>query len=382
VAEYDAVHAAWKRLSRNGHVGMSSAVAIVAAAANTEIGRRALTEILSDDAKVALVEEDALSYLRISRDIPLPPAVEDQRIDAYFRENFYTGTRLTKTHRLQNPKEYLYFNMAVGMITGTLDNVQGARMSMEGSGYEPVIVDMPGSVRKAIGTLMVNEFRDTTFGPYNEVILSVTAVPKDVPETLKSIRYVNGFSLQAPLDRGATLYLLKLWLDQLGPIDGGNDFLGTNKERGAFVFKDTERGTREFQSVDRHGKGLARGVIPRAITPGGAVAARAAYRAASAAAGTSMPAGTLATLPVASRPDHEIGKPATNWAFAIDWRRPVVQEVSPDQVDLQLGDSDWGQRFANLQFTPTLTTYGPQCLGQIYQSIGDCPFVVRSRLSH
>jgi hypothetical protein len=253
---------------------------------------------------------------------------------------------------------------------------------MEGSGYDPVLVHMPRSVRKAIGTVMVNEFRDTTFGPYNEVIFGVTAVPQDAPETLKSVRYVNGFSLQTPLDRGATLYLLKLWLNQLGPIDGGNDFLGTNKELGAFVFKDTEHGTREFLSVDKHGKWLARGVIPRTITPGGAVAARAAYRAASAAAGTTVPAGTLAAVPVASRPDHELGKPATKWAFAIDWRRPVVQEVSPDQVDLQLGDGDWGQRFANLQFTPMLTTYGPQCVGQIYQNIGDCPFVVSSQATH
>src|SRR5258708_32641928 len=88
VAEYDAVHSTWERLSRDQHVGMSNAVAIVRAAANTDEGRRALSEILSDDSKVALVEADALSYLRISRDIPLPPGVEDQRIDAYFRENF------------------------------------------------------------------------------------------------------------------------------------------------------------------------------------------------------------------------------------------------------------------------------------------------------
>ncbi|HKO91079.1 MAG TPA: acetoacetate decarboxylase family protein [Polyangiaceae bacterium] len=378
MAEYEAVHAAWERLSRDDHVGMSNAVAIVAAAANTEGGRRALAEILLDDAKVALVEEDALSYLRISRDLPLPPGVEDQRIDAYFRENFYTGTRLTKTHRLQNPKEFLYFNMAVGMITGTLDNVQGARMCLAGSGFDPVLVHMPGGVRKAIGTVMVNEFRDTTFGPYNEIIFSVMAVPEDVPEALKSVRYVNGFSLQTPLDRGATLYLLKLWLDQLSPIDGGNDFLGTNKELGAFIFKNTDRGTCEFQSVDKHGKWLARGMIPRTLTPSGTVAARSAYHEASAVAGTRMPTGTLAAVSVASRPDHEFGRPATKWAFAIDWRRPVMQEVTPEQVDLQLGDADWGQRFANLQFTPMLTAYGPQCVGQIYQNIGDCPFVVQS----
>lgn len=382
MTEYAAVHATWERLSRDDHVGMSNAVAIVAAAANTAGGRRALGEILSNDANVALVEEDALSYLRISRDVPLPPGVEDQRIDAYFRDNFYTGTRLTKTHHLQNPREFLYFNMAVGMITGTLDNVDGARMSMEGSGYAPVIVHMPGGIRKAIGTVMVNEFRDTTFGPYNEVIFSVTAVPENAPERLKSVQYVNAFSLQTPLDRGATLYLLKLWLDQLSPIDGGNDFLGTNKDLGAFVFTDTQDGNRAFQSVDKDGKWLARGVIPGTITPGGAVASRTAYRHASTAAGTSIPAGALAVVPVASRPDHAVGEPATQWAFAIDWRRPVVQEVSPDRVDLQLGDGEWGRRFADLQVTPMLTAYAPQCVGQIYQNMSDCPLVTQSPPAH
>jgi geranylgeranyl diphosphate synthase type II len=357
---------------------MSNAVAIVAAAANTNDGRRALAEILSDDANVALVEEDALSYLRISRDVPLPEGVEDQRIDAYFRDKFYTGTRLTKTHRLQNPKEFLYFNIAVGMITGTLDDVDGARKSMEGSGYEPVIVHMPGGVRKAIGTVMVNEFRDTTFGPYNEVIFAVTAVPQGVPEPLKSVRYVNPFSLQTPVDRGATLYLLKLWLDQLSPVDGGNDFLGTNKELAAFVFKDSPAGTREFQSVDRYGKALARGVIPRTITPIAAVAAQTAYREASTAAGTSPPASSLSVTRVASRPDHEFGKPATPWAFEIDWRHPALQEVTPERVDLRLGDSEWGRRFASLRMTPMLTLYGAQCVGQIYQKMSDIPPVVPS----
>jgi Acetoacetate decarboxylase (ADC) len=378
VTEYDAVHTTWERLSRDSHVGMSNAVAIVAAAANTGEGRRALAELLSDDANLALLEPDALSYLRISRDLALPPGVEDQRIDAYFRENLYTGTRLSKTHGLQNPNEFLYFNMAVGMIVGTLDNLEGARTSMAASGYEPVLVHMPGGVRKAIGTVMVNQFRDTTFGPYNEVIFSVTAVPEDAPERLKSVPYVNGFSLQTPLDRGATLYLLKLWLDQLAPIDGGNDFLGTNKDLGGFVFNDTQNGTREFQSVDKDGRLLARGVIPRTITPGGAVAARAAYHQASAVAGTSLPAGTLTVVPVASRPDDEFGNPATKWAFAIDWRRLFMQEVLPDQVKLQLGDGEWGQRFANLRITPMLTTYAPQCVGQIYQKMEDIPAVVRS----
>ena len=375
MAEYEAVHATWERLSRDAHLGMSNAVAVVAAAANTDAGRRALGEILSDATNIELIEPDALSYLRISRDIALPPGVEDQRIDAYFRENFYTGTRRTKTHQLQNPKEFLYFNMAVGTVTGTLDDVRGARMCMQESGYEPVLVRMPEGVEKAIGTLMINEFRDTTFGPYNEVIFGVTAVPTRAQARLKSVQFVNGFSLQTPLDRGATLYLLKLWLDQLSPIDGGNDFLGTNKELGSFVFTDTDSGTREFQAVDKHGQWLVRGKLPRSNTPGEAMAARAAYRDAAQVAGTPMPVSTLALVPVASRPDHALGKPATPWAFAIDWRRPVMREVLPAEVDLRLGDGEWGQRFASLGFTPMLTAYGPQCVGQIYQNMGDCPFV-------
>lgn len=379
MTEYEAVHATWERLSRDAHVGMSNAVAVVAAAANTDAGRRALAEILSDDANVALIEPDALSYLRISRDLALPPEVEDQRIDAYFRENFYTGTRRTKTHQLQNPKEFLYFNMAIGMVTGTLDDVRGAKRCMEESGYEPVLVRMPEGTDKAIGTVMVNEFRDTTFGPYNEVIFSVTAVPTQAQTRLKSVQFVNGFSLQTALDRGATLYLLKLWLDQLSPIDGGNDFLGTNKELGSFVFTDTQTGTREFQAVDKDGQWLVRGKLPRTTTPAEAMAARAAYRDAAQVAGTTVPASTLAVVPVASRPDHALGQPATPWAFAIDWRRPVLREVLPAEVDLRLGEGEWGQRFASLGFTPMLTAYAPQGVGQIYQNMADCPCAAAQR---
>ena len=377
MGEYDAVHSAWERLSRDQHVGMSNAVAIVQAAANTDEGRRALSEILSDGVKVALVEADALSYLRISRDLPLPPGVEDQRIDAYFRDNLYTGTRLTKTHQLRNPKEFLYFNMAVGIITGTLDNLSGARMSMAGSGYEPVVVDTPGGGKKAIGTVWVNEFRDTTFGPYNELIFGIVAVPEQVSGVPRSVPFVNGFSLQRPLDHGATLYLLKLWLDQLAPIDGGNDFLGTNKELGAFVFRDTA-GTREFQAVDKDGMWLARGVIPRTFTPAGAAAAREGHRAAAGSAPVNVSTNTLAAVIVASRPDQAAGKPATKWAYAIDWRRPVVREVSPAEVALRLGDGEWGRRFRDLQFTPMLTTFGPQCVGRIYQNMSEFPFLLQS----
>jgi hypothetical protein len=367
VGEYDAVHSAWERLSRDQHVGMSNAVAIVQAAANTDEGRRALSEILSDDSKVALVEADALSYLHITRDIPLPSGVEDQRIDAYFRDNLYTGTRLTKTHQLRNPKEFLYFNMAVGLITGTLDNLSGARMSMAGSGFEPVVVDMPGGGKKAIGTMWVNEFRDTTFGPYNELIFGIMAVPEQGSGVPRSVPFVNGFSLQRPLDQGATLYFLKLWLDQLAPIDGGNDFLGTNKELGAFVFRDTA-GTREFQAVDKDGMWLARGVIPRTFTSAGAAAARAG----------NVSTNRLGAFLFASRPDQAAGKPATKWAYAIDWRRPVVTEVSPADVALRLGDGEWGRRLRDLQFTPMLTTFGPQCVGRIYQNVSEVPFVLQS----
>ena len=93
MAAYEDVLGTWQRLSRDGHIGMSDAFQIVVAAANTDSGRRALGEILTDD-KVAIIDPDALSFLRISRDIPLPPGVEDHRADEYFRTRFYTGTRL------------------------------------------------------------------------------------------------------------------------------------------------------------------------------------------------------------------------------------------------------------------------------------------------
>ena len=130
---------------------------------------------------------------------------------------------------------------------------------MRGSGYEPVTVAMPDGREKAIGTIMVNEFRDTTFGPYNEVVLYMTCRPRGLAAQRQGVEYVNAFSLQAPLDRGATTYHLKLWLSELSPTDGGNDFLGTNKELGCFQFEDLSDGTRKFRSWDKELRSLVSG---------------------------------------------------------------------------------------------------------------------------
>lgn len=374
MAAYEDVHGTWQRLSLDGHIGMSDAFQIVAAAANTDGGRRALAEILAHDENVAVIDPDALSYLRVSRDLPLPPGVEDHRADAYFRTRFYTGTRLSKTHRVENPREFLYFNYAIVMLVGTLDDVPAVREVMRGSGYEPVIVRMPDGRQKAIGTVMVNEFRDTTFGPYDEVVFFVTTVPVDSPGNVKWVEYVNAFSLQIPLDRGATTYHLKLWLNKLSPTDGGNDNLGTNKELGCFSFEDKSDGSREFRSWDKELKALVSGTAPRTVTADIAKAVKAAYRTAAVRAGTAVPTSTVATIPVASRPDEDFGKPASKWAIAVDWRRTVVQEVTPIQVGVRFGESEWGRRFKGFGFSPALSFYSPSGVGQIYRHIGDCPY--------
>jgi hypothetical protein len=374
VPAYEHVHGAWQRFSRDGHVGMSDAFQIVVAAANTDGGRRALAEILAHDDNVAIIDADALSYLRVSRDLPLPLGVEDHRADAYFRTRFYTGTRLSKTHAVENPREFLYFNYAIVMLVGTLDDVPAVREQIRGSGYDPVIVRMPDGRGKAIGTVMINEFRDSTFGPYNEVVFIVTAVPLDSPGNVKGIEYVNAFSLQIPLDRGATTYHLKLWLDELSPTDGGNDFLGTNKELGCFRFEDRSDGSRQFRSWDKDLKALVSGTAPRMVTADVAKAAKAAYRTAAERAGTAVPTSTVATIPVASRPDEDCGKPAHRWAIAVDWRQTVLQEVTPSQVDLSFGESEWGRRFGRLGFSPALSFYSPSGVGQILQHIGDSPY--------
>lgn len=370
---YEDVHEVWERLSRDRHIGMTAAFQVVLSAANADEGRRAIAEILARDENVEMIDADALSYLRVSRDVPLPPGVENHRADAYFRNRFYTGTRLSKTHRVENPREFLYFNYAIGMIAGTLDDVPAVSEQMRGSGYEPVIVTMPNGGKKAIGTVMINEFRDTTFGPYDEVVFYVTAVPVDSLSIGKSVAYVNGFSLQVPLDRGATTYQLKLWLSELGPTDGGNDFLGTNKELGCFRFADLGDGTREFRSWDRELKALVSGKVLRTFSTD-AAAGKAAYRAAAERAGTSVPTTSVATIPVASRPDEDVGKPARPWAIAVDWRECVLQEITPSQVGVVFGESEWARRFRDFGFSPSLSFFTPSGVGQILQHIGDCPY--------
>lgn len=370
---YDDVQLAWARLSRDGHVGMSDAILIVAAVANGDDGRRALADILSRDENVAIVDPDALSYLRISRDLPLPPGVEDHRADAFFRTRAYTGTRLSRTHGVVNPREFLYFNFAIILLTGTLDDVAGVREQMRGSGYAPVTVRMPDGREKAIGIVMVNDFRDCTFGPYKEVIFMVTAVPEESRPILKVVEYVNAFSLQVPLDRGATTYVLKLWLNELGPIDGGNDYLGTNKAVGCFRFEDREDGKCEFRSWDNELKALVSGAVPRTVAPDVAKSVMVMYSAAAQHAGSTVPESRIATIPVASRPDDDRG-PACKWAFSVDWRQAVVQPITQNQIGLTFGDALWANRFAHFGYTPLISFYAPSGVGQIVQHIGDCPY--------
>jgi hypothetical protein len=381
VAAYEDVYGTWERLSHDGHVGMTDAFQIVLSAANVDEGRRALAEILARDENVAIIDPDALSYLRVNRDVPLPPGVENHRADAYFRTRLYTGTRLSKTHRIDNPREFLYFDYAIGMLVGTLDDVPAVKQQIRGSGYEPAIVAMPDGREKAIGTVMVNQFRDTTFGPYDEIVFYVTAVPRDAPAAVKRVEYVNAFSLQVPLDRGATTYQLKLWLSELGPTDGGNDFLGTNKELGCFQFEDLSDGTRQFRSWDKELKALVSGKVLRTFSTDVGVA-KAAYRAAAARAGTTVPHTTSATISVASRPDEDVGKPARQWAITVDWRQCVLQEITPGQAGLVFGESEWGRRFHDYVFNPALSFFTPSGVGEIVQHIGDCPYSPAPRPTH
>ena len=380
---YEDVHETWERLSRDGHIGMTDAFQIVLAAANEEDGRRALAAVLARDDSVALIDADALSYLRVSRDVPLPPGVANHRADAFFRTRCYTGTRMSKTHGVDNPREFLYFDYAIGMLVGTLANLPAVVEQMRGSGYEPVIVVMPDGREHAIGTIMVNEFRDTTFGPYDEIVFYVTAVPVDSPPSVKRVDYVNALSLQVPLDAGATTYQLKLWLSELSPTDGGNDFLGTNKELGCFHFEDRSDGTRHFRSWDKHLKSLVSGKVLRTLSTDAATV-RAAYRAAADRAGTTVPTTTVATIPVASRPDEDFGKPARPWAISVDWRQCVLQPIAPGKVDVAFGESDWGRRLHDFVFRPALSFYTPSGVGEIVQHLGDCPYApaVQPSLSH
>jgi len=374
VGAYEDVHDGWERLSRDGHIGMSDAFQLVTAAANTDGGRLALAELLADTGRSSINDPDALSYLRIARDLPLPLGVQNHRGDAFFRSRSYTGLRRSRGHGIDIPLEFLYFDFAIVMVLGTLGDVAAVRERMRGSGYEPVVVRR-GEANHAVGIVMVNEFKDTTFGPYNEVIFMAAAMPVEAPAPAKCVDFVNAFSLQSALDRGAATFVFKLWLNQLGPIDGGNDHLATNKELGTFQFTDRPDGTREFRSWDHALRDLVSGHVPRGMADPARMLAD--YAEASRRAATPM-SGATTTIPVASRPDGSAGA-ATTWAFAVDWRRPMLQEVTPAQVGLQFGPVESARAFERLRFEPALSFYAPSGVGEIVQRVGDAPFEQRDR---
>ena len=255
------------------------------------------------------------------------------------------------------------------MLVGTLADPMFLHEKMRRSGYVPVVVRMPDRTEKAIGIVMVNEFRDTTFGPYDEVVFMASVVHESAPEHTRTLDYVNAYSLQVPLDRGATVFTFKLWLNQLSPIDGGNDFLGTNKELGSFRFENGD-GVRSFRAWDKELQPIVSGTVPIGGRPPDE-AATAAYREAAGRAGSPLPSSTSTTIPVASRPDGHDDEPATKWAFAVDWRNFSFQEVTQRQVGLRFGPSEWPRAFERLQFTPALSFHAPSGVGQILHRIGD-----------
>ena len=164
--------------------------------------------------------------------------------------------------------------------------------------------------------------------------------------------------------------MFKLWLNQLGPIDGGNDYLATNKELGTFQFTDRPDGTREFRSWDNALCELVSGRVPRTMADPARMLAD--YSEASRHAATPGSSATT-TIPVASRPDGSDGA-ATTWAFAVDWRHPMLQEVTAAQVGLQFGPVEWARTFERLGFEPSLSFYAPAGVGEIIQRVGDAPF--------
>ncbi|MEZ4272036.1 MAG: hypothetical protein R3C68_11600 [Myxococcota bacterium] len=364
--EYVAVQDVWQKLVVvDGHAGRTDAYELVKAAGNTDAGRKALKEILKDPQRSALIgDSQAASYLRINAQFPLPPNARNHRNDRFFDDRSYTGMHTSKTHKIENPNEMLYFDVALGWVGGTLDNVDKVREHMKGSGFDPILVNMPDGSQKAIGSVFINEVKDSTFGPYNEFIFVIAAVPSDAPASAKSVDYVNGFSLQVPYDRGAAMYLSKLWLDELGPIEGGNTRLGCNKDFGGFVFENQEDGRRKFRAADKDGEWIVDGYLPRTISPEEAAKAGKAYAEAAASAGTKLPTGTAGTVPIASRPDGEKGA-ATNWSFTVDWRRPVIQEISPEQAEIHFGDSQWGKFYESLGFTPKMSMFADSAVAQI-----------------
>src|SRR5688572_11817901 len=109
------VQSTWNRLAADGHVGLTNATEI-AAAAKSPAERKALLDIVDNMDMMAIAEPQAQSVLRLAAMVPLSPEVENNRADTFFAGRPFTGMRVSKTHQVEVPKEMQYFNVEAGSI--------------------------------------------------------------------------------------------------------------------------------------------------------------------------------------------------------------------------------------------------------------------------
>ena len=147
---------------------------------------------------------------------------------------------------------------------------------------------MPDGREKAIGTVMVNEFRDTTFGPYDEIVFYVTAVPLDSPASRQEGRIRQCLLASGAAGPRRNDLPVEAVAERVEP-DRRRQRLSRHQQRARLLpIRGLSDGTRKFRSWDKELKALVSGKVLRTFsTDVGAV--KAAYRAAADRAGTTVP---------------------------------------------------------------------------------------------
>ena len=149
--------------------------------------------------------------------------------------------------------------------------------------------------------------------------------------------------------------MFKLWLNELSPIDGGNDYLGTNKELGCFRFEDRADGSSRVSLLGQGSQGVGERSSPahgHDVT--GPKLPRPPIGSRQSEQGQPFPRAPPPRFPLRADPTRTLASRRRRWAFAADWRQAVLQEVTPKQLGLSFGESEWAKRFQRFGFSPAV----------------------------
>jgi hypothetical protein len=149
----------------------------------------------------------------------------------------YPDAAFTLPSGKQFPMPYHCYDADSFVLHGTVD-VPGAEALLQGENCHPVVLRQRGRPDRSVAQIWLNLYRDTNFGPYQEMVISFAASSE---EKTAVFPYKNGTSLLVPgLDPRCVIFTRWLYLDSQSAIDVGREVFGFPKYLAELSFDPVE----------------------------------------------------------------------------------------------------------------------------------------------